>query len=393
MKIIKGNNRKNRIRGGRKADFILGLKGDDTLLGLTGNDVLDGGLGSDVLDGGKGLDRLIGGQDSDFFIVDNVGDRTIEQANQGDFDRVAASVSWTLADNIEILSLSGQRAINGTGNNLDNAILGNDAQNILQGNAGSDSIIGRAGNDLLDGGIGQDFLAGGAGDDIYVVDNSSDSVIEKNFTELMQLISVDTEEEFLALPDAGGIDKVIASVSYSLPFDAGGNIENLEITGIDNVDGFGNALSNVIKGNDGRNFMMGFDGDDLIEGGKEGDTLGGGKGNDVFIYSFNSSFTAANFGKDSILDFTRGEDLIALSKTTFGLNSSVGGQLNAPDDFAVASSILTASSSNALIVFTFGFLYYNPNRSAPGFGVSGANPNFIFSVSPSLSGTDFVIIQ
>lgn len=391
MKTIRGNKRKNRIRGSRESDLILGLKGDDTLFGLANNDVLDGGSGSDVLDGGKGRDRLLGGQDSDFFIVDNSGDRTIEKANEGDFDRVVASVNWTLADNIEILSLSGQKAINGTGNNLDNFILGNDAQNTLLGNAGSDEILGRSGDDLIDGGLDQDLMAGGAGNDTYVVDNSFDIVTEKNFTELLELFNV---EDPRTLPDAGGIDTVRASSSFDLlPVGAFGNIENLELTGIDNINGSGNEIRNFIKGNDGKNLIIGFEGDDLIEGGRGDDSLDGDKGKDIFSYSSSSAFTTANFGRDFILDFTSGEDVIALSKAAFGLNSGVGGQLVATGDFAIASSSTLAQSSNALIVFAAGSLYYNPNRDAPGFGVSGANPNFaFFLLTPTLSGADFLVV-
>jgi len=59
--------------------------------------------------------------------------------------------------------------IDGTGNALDNAIIGNGGNNILSG---------LAGNDLLDGGLGADTMLGGAGNDTYVVDNAGDLVIE-----------------------------------------------------------------------------------------------------------------------------------------------------------------------------------------------------------------------
>jgi len=44
---------------------------------------------------------LIGGQGNDIYVVDNVGDRIIEKANQGSFDSVFASVSWKLGNNLE----------------------------------------------------------------------------------------------------------------------------------------------------------------------------------------------------------------------------------------------------------------------------------------------------
>ena len=64
---------------------------------------------------------------------------------------------------IENLTLLGGGASNGTGNDLDNVIIGNIGfPNVL---------IGGGGNDHLDGVWGVDTLLGGAGNDTYVVEN------------------------------------------------------------------------------------------------------------------------------------------------------------------------------------------------------------------------------
>jgi len=88
-------------------------------------------------------------------------------AGGGSQDNVSSSVSTTLADGARNLTLTGSQAINGTGNALDNRIIGNQAANELRGGAGDDNLDGQAGNDLLDGGDGRDVLTGGLGADRF----------------------------------------------------------------------------------------------------------------------------------------------------------------------------------------------------------------------------------
>ncbi|MDY7049075.1 MAG: Calx-beta domain-containing protein, partial [Microcystis panniformis WG22] len=80
-------------------------------------------------------------------------------------DTLVTAATTTLAANVENLTLTGAAAINGTGNNGNNVIIGNSANNILTGLAGNDTLNGGAGNDNLNGGDGNDLLLGGAGND------------------------------------------------------------------------------------------------------------------------------------------------------------------------------------------------------------------------------------
>ena len=240
-----------------------GGDGVDRLHGSAGVDYLFGGAGNDLLDGGAGADRLVGGLGDDNYVVDNVGDVVVEAANEGN-DTVSASVSFSLGENIENLTLTSSASINGTGNALNNRIAGNAGANVLMGldgddslsgGAGDDRLDGGAGKDRLDGGLGDDVMAGGLGDDTYVVDSTRDVVIE--------------------LLDSG-VDSVSASVSYGLT----DNLENLTLTGTSALDGTGNDLANKLTGNAGANVLLGLGGDDTLSGGAGDDQLIGGDGKD-----------------------------------------------------------------------------------------------------------------
>ena len=119
------------------------------------NNVITGNSGNNILDGGSGNDTMQGGAGNDTYIVDSTGDVVKENLYQGN-DTVQSSISYTLGSNIENLTLTGNGSINGTGNALNNILIGNSGNNILVGGAGNDLISGGSGNDTLSGGTGTD---------------------------------------------------------------------------------------------------------------------------------------------------------------------------------------------------------------------------------------------
>ncbi|WP_114226812.1 MULTISPECIES: M10 family metallopeptidase C-terminal domain-containing protein [Sphingomonas] len=250
----------------------------NTLLGNDLANVLDGGLGADTMTGGLGNDR---------YIVDNAGDVVVEAANGGT-DTVASSISYTLVAQVENLELTGTANINGTGNALNN------------------SLIGNSGANILDGGIGADSMAGGAGNDRYFVDNAGDTVTE-NANE--------------------GRDTVVSAINYTL----GANVEDLTITGTA-TDAIGNELDNRIEGNAGNNYIRGEAGNDVIVGGDGFDRLWGGAGNDTFVFGAGTPTPGAkgNLAIDVIFDFQSGSD-----KLDFGnlkvLSWELYGNINAAE--------------------------------------------------------------
>ena len=293
------------------------------------NNTVTGNTANNILDGGLGADTLIGGAGNDTYVVDNTGDVVSEAANAGT-DLVQASVTYTLANNIENLTLTGTTAINGTGNALNNTLIGNSAANKLTGGAGNDTyivstgdtiseaasagtdtvisditwtlgsnlenltlsgtgaingtgntlnntLIGNSAANTLSGGSGADTMQGGAGDDTYVVDNAGDVVTEVS---------------------NAGVDLVKSSVTYTLS----NNVENLTLTGTTAINGVGNALNNILTGNSANNTLTGGAGNDTIDGGSGNDTMQGGQGDDTYYVNVATDVVteSANEGFDSV---------------------------------------------------------------------------------------------
>ena len=187
--------------GGGGADMIYGNSGSNALIGLDGNDRLDGGAGAD---------ELLGGLGDDIFYVDDAGDLVMELAAEG-FDRVFATASHTLAENVERLDLTGSADLDGSGNDGANTLGGNAGANHLQGLAGADTLIGTDGDDILDGGADKDRLIGGSGDDAFIFVGSwgRDTIIDFQAGE--------GSEDVIQLDAAqfADFDAVLAAITYN----------------------------------------------------------------------------------------------------------------------------------------------------------------------------------
>jgi hypothetical protein len=150
--------------------------GNDLNNSITGNtavNILTGGLGNDTLTGGAGADTMIGGAGNDSYYVDNTADSITENLNEGT-DSVFSTVTYTLTTNTENLTLQGTTAINGTGNSLNNILIGNIGNNVLNGGAGADTLIGGKGNDSLYLGLNDNVV-----DDVnYVFGDGTDTVYQ-----------------------------------------------------------------------------------------------------------------------------------------------------------------------------------------------------------------------
>ncbi len=267
---INGNGGNDTIPGGAGDDSLSGGKGSDVLVGDAGNDSVSGGAGSDSLVGGDGDDTLrgdggvdttTGGAGNDSYRVDDPDGLIVEDAGEG-IDSVQAIVSYTLAGNVENLTLTGTAGIDGGGNALANVIGGNGGNNYIFGADGNDTIRGIGGDDNLDGDLGDDVIDGGVGND-YLFGGSG-----------------------------SGSDTLIAG------------------TGDDSADG--GAGNDSLRGDAGADLPLGGDGNDTIDGGAGDDILFGQAGADIFLYRVTD-------GADRINDFEIGVDKVRVLNS--GINS------------------------------------------------------------------------
>lgn len=168
---------------------------------------------------------------------------------------------------------------------------------------------------------------------------------------------------------ASDTDTVEASISYTL----GDSIERLFLKGSDNIDGYGNALDNLIRGNDG---------DNTLSGGAGADRLYGGAGADTFV--FDTRDAPGQF--DMILDFAVNQDRIALDHDIFtALGVSANGSL-APGQLAYN----TATSADHHLIYNIrtGMLYYDEDGSGADAAIAIAR----LSQAPALHASDLLVV-
>lgn len=393
---IYGNALANTLDGGLGNDLIEAGDGDDRLTGGGGRDTLRGGAGADTLNGadGAGYDALYGGLGDDVYYVDQYDIVDENNGTAEGIDTIHASVSTSLGgstsgvtitstyyDVENLILVEATAAINGVGNDSVNVMTGNSAANTLFGLGGNDTLIGGGGNDVMNGGLGNDTfylqqagdvlvdaggidtvitslasttlaaglenlvlgagaviglgnadanvitgnaaantlgggagidtLIGGGGNDGYYIDDFGDRVIE----------AVNA-----------GTDWVRASVSYLLE----ANVENLLLVGSADLQGAGNGLGNLLRGNAGDNRLLGLGGADTLNGFGGNDTLVGGSGIDRFVFS---SILDADTNVDTIEDFALGADVIQLSAAIFG---GIAGTTLAASAFVVGAPTTAA---------------------------------------------------
>jgi Ca2+-binding RTX toxin-like protein len=338
LNLLFGEGGNDTLKGYGGVDFIWGGLGNDSLYGMDEHDVLRGNDGHDHINGGPGADLMIGGIGNDTYSVDHTLDEVTEAIGEGN-DTVYASVDWTLTPDAHVETLrttndAGAGAIDLTGNNIANHVIGND------------------GNNVLDGGGGIDHMTGNNGHDIYYVDNAIDWITELG---------------------GEGVDEVRASVSWTLT--TGADVETLRTTndfGMSAIHLTGNASGNVVRGNAGNNVINGGDGNDELSG------LGG-----LDQFRFDTELSEA-FNVDIITDFYAPDDAIFLDNAVF---TSLPVNALVPERFVYGTAALDANDN---IIYDGSALYYDSDGN-------GAAPAIQFAqvqvtAGPALSYQDIFVL-
>jgi serralysin len=359
-----------------------GTAGNDTILGGLSDDNLRGGAGSDDLRGGDGNDRmdlvdrrpelqdelvslaneavsehaagadtLLGGRGDDRYGVNEASDQVIEFAGEGqDTVFVVPSISFqgfTLPDNVEHLifkvSLSPdgpegssgfgpentpRSPVQGTGNALNNLIVGGVASDTLIGEAGNDTLVGSsefAIDDRFFPPNNPDTLIGGVGDDQYEVDAQQDVVLEGPgegadtirvtrgaLTPLSSNVINFMDSYSLNKPSLANVENLVLGNFYT----SGGTIEG----GLFTLEG--NSLDNLIVGSNFTEVLRGLDGNDRLIGGPGDDTMYGAAGDDY--YDVDSDKDKISEEGDTAIDATKpgqigGRDTIATTLDKYSL--------------------------------------------------------------------------
>ncbi|MBS0126699.1 putative Ig domain-containing protein [Thetidibacter halocola] len=164
----------------------------------------------------------------------------------------------------------------------DDTILGGLGGDTMLGDAGRDSLEGERGNDVMNGGTQADMLIGGNGNDTLIGGYGADSLLGSNGNDLLR-----GDDGADILIGGNGNDRLVG---------LDGNDAMTGGSGGDRL--YGGRNNDDLHGGFGNDLLGGGVGDDTLNGGGNNDRLTGGAGGDSFV------FDTANFGDDTIADFT-----------------------------------------------------------------------------------------
>jgi Ca2+-binding RTX toxin-like protein len=399
--------------------------GNDTVTSGAGNDNIFTGTGADIVDGGGGNDSLsisfnYGDTDNTLITYTNVNAGLITGgSNNGTKFKNIESVSFTTGSGNDVINISattGGSTINaGDGNNTvtggagndnilakagNNTVIGGAGDDLIRTGNGTNTVTGGAGNDTIFTGTGDDIINGGAGNDTIYAGAGNNTISGGNDDDVYYInATIDIGTTTIRETTTGGFDTLDFSTRSATPVNVDLSLTTIQtvapnlqlvipVISLENVSGtIGN---DTLTGNSLNNTLIGNAGDDLLTG---------GAGSDRFVFSGSNLFVSSNaitaqLGKDTITDFTTGEDKIVLSKFNFSaITNDIGTAIGA--NFAIVADDNTAFSSTlaAAIIYSqsSGNLFYNQDGAWGGLGRGGVFATL--TGIPTLAAGDFSIVD
>lgn len=345
---VTGNSDGNGLDGADGNDKINGGGGDDTLQGGPGNDSLNGGAHNDVIDGGTDNDLMTGGAGDDRYFVDSFMDKCVEVAGGG-VDEIGASISYTLPQNFERLTLGeGWGALSGTGNVGNNVIFGNSDINALSGGAGNDFLGGLGGSDTLNGGAGVDTLEGD--EDSDTLNGGADKDFLRGGNSDDTFLIAGTEATTDVFDGGDGTDAILVAGKGAATLAS----FNASLSNIEMLIGNGNSIVGTPAANELNFNGLQFIGDvAFVDAGSGNDTiigtafdndLRGGAGDDALYGDLNSDTLNGGPGKDQVFG-NEGDDTLVIRGSEARTD-----ELEGFDGF---DTILVVGSENATLNYFF----------------------------------------
>lgn len=360
---LAGNELDNLLEGNGAANALTGLDGADSMSGGDGNDTLDGGAGNDEMAGGAG---------NDIYYVGSLLDKVSEEISAGT-DLIFARVTYSLGQYLENLTLLGT-ARGGTGNALDNVVIGNSVGNELAGGGGNDwldggaeadNLIGGDGHDALLGGDGADSLAGGNGNDHLFGQSSNgglDGADSLNGGDGSDYLQGNAGND--TLDGAEGSDRINGGADADIIRGGDGNDTANGNLGNDTLDGANGNDS--LRGGRGDDSISGGAGNDILSGDVGADTLNGGAGIDFFLFAGNASLHNGQTA-DIVTDF---EDAIDRLSVGYAVDALMIGspQSSFADAAARAQQLFDEhAGGNEVAAITVGgnsYIFFSSNNGA-----------------------------
>gem|GEM_PF-6451012 len=221
-----------------------------------------------------------------------------EQPNAGN-NVVFSSVDYVLPDNVQQLVLTGDAALTATGN------------------AQGGTLVANNGDSMLIAGSGITTMIGGVGDNTFVVNNEQDVVVKQA---------------------NDGNNTILASVNYVLPQ----HVQNLTLTGGDDLTAIGNDLNGTLTGNGGHSTLIAGSGNETLVAGTGITTMIGGIGDNTYIVNneLDAIIEQSHQGIDSVFasaDYILSANVENLTLIGTGDLTATGNDLN---------NIITANSGN-----------------------------------------------